>query len=93
MFITRLSVFRPVLMLMVILTFVVLGFYSFLDLAIDLFPQVDFPFVTVRTVYLGAGPAEIEKPHNASYRRRGERYKRGEKYYLNICRGRFGRCN
>lgn len=47
-------------MSMFIMTFVVLGLYSFTDLAIDLFPKVDFPFITVRTIYRGSGPAEIE---------------------------------
>ena len=60
MYITKLSVDRPVLMTMFVMTFVVLGLFSFSDLAIDLFPQVDFPFITVRTVYPGSGPAEIE---------------------------------
>ena len=60
MFITKLSVERPVLMTMFVMTFVILGLFSFTDLAIDLFPQVDFPFITVRTIYPGSGPAEIE---------------------------------
>ncbi|MFC1513711.1 efflux RND transporter permease subunit [candidate division KSB1 bacterium] len=60
MFITKLSVFRPVLMTMVILAFVVLGLFSVTDLAIDLMPEIDMPFVTVRTIYLGAGPEEVE---------------------------------
>ncbi|MCP4723499.1 MAG: efflux RND transporter permease subunit, partial [bacterium] len=60
MFFTRLSVMRPVLMSMFILTFVVLGVFSYTDLATDLFPEVDFPIVTVRVIYPGAGPAEVE---------------------------------
>ncbi len=60
MFFTRLSVMRPVLMTMFILSFVVLGVFSYTDLATDLFPEVEIPVVTVRVIYPGAGPAEIE---------------------------------
>ena len=56
----KLSVQRPVLMTMIILSFVVIGVFSYLELAIDLFPKIDFPYVSIQTVYLGAGPAEIE---------------------------------
>lgn len=48
------------MMTMVILSFVVIGLYSYLQLAVDLVPEVDFPIVTVATVYPGAGPKEIE---------------------------------
>ncbi|MFH0766346.1 MAG: efflux RND transporter permease subunit, partial [Calditrichota bacterium] len=47
-------------MTMAIMTFVVIGVFSFLRLGIDLMPQIDFPFVSVVTVYPGAGPEEIE---------------------------------
>ncbi|MCB0262312.1 MAG: efflux RND transporter permease subunit [Calditrichaeota bacterium] len=54
------SVDRPVLMTMIILGAVVLGLVSLQDLAVDLLPEVEFPIVTVRTIYPGAGPQEIE---------------------------------
>lgn len=60
MFLSRLSVRKPVLMTMVIFVFVVLGAYAYLDLPVDLFPDIDIPIVTVQTVYPGAGPEEIE---------------------------------
>ena len=47
-------------MTMVIFTFVVIGLFSLTRLGIDLFPEIDFPFVSVVTVYPGAGPEEIE---------------------------------
>ena len=46
-------------MTMVIMTFVVLGFFSYSRLGIDLMPEMDFPFISVITVYPGAGPEEI----------------------------------
>jgi HAE1 family hydrophobic/amphiphilic exporter-1 len=51
---------RPVLTTVVVTIFLVLGISSFLRLTIDLFPEVDFPFVTVTTIYPGAGPEEVE---------------------------------
>ncbi|MFC1557850.1 efflux RND transporter permease subunit [candidate division KSB1 bacterium] len=60
MFLSKLSVTKPVLTAVIILFFVVLGLYSYLGLSVDLFPEVDIPYVTVQTIYPGAGPAEIE---------------------------------
>ncbi len=54
------SIKRPVLMTMIVLTFVVLGVFSFLRVGIDLMPNIDFPYITVMTIYPGAGPEEIE---------------------------------
>lgn len=45
---------------MIILTFAVLGIFAYGKLAIDLFPEVEFPVVTVSIVYPGAGPEEVE---------------------------------
>ncbi len=60
MFLSNKSVDRPIMMTMFILTFVVFGLFSFSELSIDLFPEVEFPYVTVQTIYPGAGPYEIE---------------------------------
>ncbi|TVR50304.1 MAG: efflux RND transporter permease subunit [Gemmatimonadales bacterium] len=58
-FLPRLAVQRPVLATMLIVVFVVLGAFSFFQLRVDLFPDVEFPVVTVTTVYPGAGPEEV----------------------------------
>jgi hydrophobic/amphiphilic exporter-1 (mainly G- bacteria), HAE1 family len=58
-FLPRLAVRRPVLATMLIAIFVVLGIFSFFRLRTDLYPDVEFPVVTVTTVYPGAGPAEV----------------------------------
>jgi len=42
------------------LAIVVLGIFSYFELGVDLFPNVDFPFVTVQTSLKGASPEEIE---------------------------------
>jgi len=56
----RTSIFRPVLMLMVLATFVVFGVYTFRLTGIALMPEFDIPYVTVQIIYPGAGPKEIE---------------------------------
>lgn len=44
---------------MVIIALIVLGVVSYTQMNIDLFPDVDFPFVVVTTVYPGAGPEAV----------------------------------
>ena len=60
MWISNLSIRRPVFATMVILSFMVLGIVSMTRLGIDLFPDVNFPFVNVTVVYPGASPEEVE---------------------------------
>ena len=56
----KICVDRPVLAVMLNLVFIFLGVVSFSTLTLDLFPAVNIPVVTVRTVWPGAGPKEIE---------------------------------
>lgn len=60
MFISTLSVRRPVFMTMLTAAFVLLGAYSYRRLVIDLMPNVEFPVVMVTSIYPGAGPEEME---------------------------------
>ncbi|HVO30376.1 MAG TPA: efflux RND transporter permease subunit [bacterium] len=61
MWLTRLALRNPVLILMMSLMAVALGWVSLTHLAVDLFPQIDLPVVRVTTFYTGAGPGDIEK--------------------------------
>ena len=54
MWFTRVSIANPVLATMVMLAFVVLGLFSYQRLAVDQFPNVDFPTVVVQIDYPGA---------------------------------------
>lgn len=47
-------------MSMLLLVFVVFGGLAYFSLSLDLTPEVDIPYVTVQTVYPGAGPKEVE---------------------------------
>ena len=56
----KICVDQPVLAVMLNLVFIFLGIVSFLTLTMDLFPEADIPVVTVRTIWRGAAPKEIE---------------------------------
>ena len=56
-----LGVRRPVGMLMVFLAVVVFGVVSLGKLPFDLLPEIDYPSLTVRTVYPGAAPEDLEE--------------------------------
>lgn len=56
----ELCVKRPVFASVIILSLVVVGFFSYVQLGVDRFPDVDFPVLTVSTRLVGAAPEEIE---------------------------------
>jgi HAE1 family hydrophobic/amphiphilic exporter-1 len=60
MWISDLSIRRPVLATMVIGALVALGWVSLQRIGVDLFPRVEFPYVNVMTVLEGASPDAIE---------------------------------
>jgi HAE1 family hydrophobic/amphiphilic exporter-1 len=61
MFLSDLSIKRPVFATMMILALVVLGIFSYRRLSIDLFPDVEFPFLVIQTRYAGASPESVER--------------------------------
>jgi len=58
--ITEIAVKKPIFTTMMIMALVVLGVFSYFRLGVDLFPNVEFPFVVVQTTLRGAGPEEVE---------------------------------
>ncbi len=60
MFLSKISISRPVTITMMIMVFVVFGFLAYTEMPLNLMPDVKLPFVTIQTVYPGAGPQEIE---------------------------------
>jgi HAE1 family hydrophobic/amphiphilic exporter-1 len=60
MILSDLSVKQPVFATMMMVALVVLGIFSYKELSIDLFPNVDFPVVTVQTIYPGVAPETVE---------------------------------
>ena len=60
MWFTRVSIANPVMAVMVMLAFVVLGLFSYQRLSLDQFPNIDFPTVVVSMDYPGASPEIVE---------------------------------
>lgn len=58
---TKLSIWRPLLVLMVILGIVVLGIRAYLLLPVERVPKVDLPVASVIVVYPGASPKDVEE--------------------------------
>ncbi|MGD9156577.1 MAG: efflux RND transporter permease subunit, partial [Bacillota bacterium] len=60
MFLSDLSIKRPVMMSMILLALVLFGFIGYNNMPLTLMPQINTPVVTVQTVYSGTAPREIE---------------------------------
>ncbi len=60
MYIADISIRKPVMTVMLIGGLMLLGFVSIDRLGVDLFPNVEFPYIGVRTVLEGASPGTIE---------------------------------
>ena len=61
MFLSDLSIKQPVLATMLAVSLVTLGLFSYNQLAVDMFPNVEIPVITVQTVYPGASPETVER--------------------------------
>ncbi|HYE77202.1 MAG TPA: efflux RND transporter permease subunit [bacterium] len=61
MFLSNVSISRPVFAAMLLIALVVLGLFSFAGLKIDQFPRVEWGVVGVSTVYPGASPETVER--------------------------------
>ncbi|HNX24483.1 MAG TPA: efflux RND transporter permease subunit [Spirochaetota bacterium] len=59
--IAKLSIKRPILISCIILSMLTFGVISLNRLGVDLYPEINFPMLSVSTVYAGAAPEEIEK--------------------------------
>ena len=55
------SVKKPVTTIMIFIGVVIFGIYSYTRLAVDFFPKMDPPYITVFTFYSGASAADIEE--------------------------------
>ena len=58
---SRFSVHRPVLTVMVSLIVIILGIVSFRRLPIDLMPDITYPTLSISTEYENASPEEVEE--------------------------------
>ena len=58
--IVKFAVRRPVTMIIVVSVLLILGFFTYSKLSVDLLPEMDLPVIAVLTTYSGAGPEEVE---------------------------------
>src|SRR5512135_1136082 len=61
MFLSDLSIRRPIFASVMMLALVTLGIFSYKRLAVDMFPDVEIPVVTVVTKFPGASPESVER--------------------------------
>ncbi len=61
MILSDVSIKRPVFATILNLILIVFGLFSLPRIAIDQFPKVDFPVITVTVIYPGADPASVEQ--------------------------------
>ena len=60
MFLSNLSIRQPVFATMMVVAMVVVGIFSYVELKIDLFPNVDIPVISITTTYPGVAPETVE---------------------------------
>ena len=61
MFLSNLSIKRPVVATVMMLTLVTLGLFSVRRLPIDLMPEVEIPVLSILTEFPGASPEAVER--------------------------------
>jgi HAE1 family hydrophobic/amphiphilic exporter-1 len=60
MFLADLSIKRPMMMSMLLVALLLFGLIGYTNLPLTLMPEINYPVVTVQTIYAGTGPTEIE---------------------------------
>ncbi|MDR3200489.1 MAG: efflux RND transporter permease subunit, partial [Spirochaetales bacterium] len=60
MFLSNLSIKRPILVTMFLMVFVIFGIMAYFTLPLSLFPDVKMPYIFVQTIYEGSAPDVIE---------------------------------
>ena len=61
MFLSNLSIKRPVFATVLMLALVTLGLFSYRRLSIDMMPDVEIPILSIITVFPGASPETVER--------------------------------
>lgn len=54
------AVYRPITTLVIFIAVIVMGIFSLRNMPIDLYPEIDPPFISVFTIYPGASASDIE---------------------------------
>lgn len=56
MLLTRFSIKRPLAIIMLVLALVIFGIIAFFNIPVSLVPEVEPPYISVQTSYMGASP-------------------------------------
>lgn len=56
----KLSIKRPTFIMAILVIMLLVGLLMMSRMSVDMFPDVNFPFISVTTIYPGAGPKEAE---------------------------------
>lgn len=56
----KFAITRPITTLMIFVSLTFFGYMSFTSMNVTLFPKVDFPIVSIKTMYYGADPKTVE---------------------------------
>lgn len=56
----KFAIMRPITTLMIFVSLIFFGYMSFTSMNVTLFPKVDFPIVSIKTMYYGADPKSVE---------------------------------
>ncbi|HOI50691.1 MAG TPA: efflux RND transporter permease subunit, partial [Prolixibacteraceae bacterium] len=54
------AVNKPITSLMVFTAIIVMGIYSLIQIPVDLYPEINPPYISVMTTYAGANAGDIE---------------------------------
>jgi len=73
MLLSDVSIKRPIFASVMMLALVTLGAFSYKRLAVDMFPDVEIPVVTVVTKFPGASPESVEREVTKRIERSEER--------------------
>ena len=60
MSISEFSIKRPVTVLMAVMVSLLLGAIAFVEIPVDLMPEINYPTLSIATDYEGVGPEEVE---------------------------------
>ena len=61
MSISKMAVKKPTTVLIIFMLLAALGIYCTSTLPVDMYPDMDIPYIIVLTTYSNAGPEEVEK--------------------------------
>ena len=61
MILSDVSIKRPIFAAVMMLSLVTLGLFSYKRLGVEMFPNVEFPMISIVTTYTGASPETVER--------------------------------